>query len=149
MSYFCSCCLPKYFDISKNTYLYELENATDKVQSFTFKNQQYRGKVVSVEDASNISVAMNCDGVLKKYKIKMSGYKTYSLNSKINAEKNAAKLSRDMLKSKILNKIVLIKCGNFAEYGKIYADIYLDEEHINTWMIDKKLGDISGCKVIV
>ena len=149
MSYFCSCCLPKYFDISKNTYLYELENATDKVQSFTFKNQQYLGKVVSVEDASNISVAMNCHGVLKKYKIKMSGYKTYSLNSKISCEKNAAKLSRDMLKSKILNKIVLIKCGNFSEYGKIYANIYLDEEHINMWMINKKLGDISRCNVIV
>ena len=92
---------------------------------------------------------MNCDGVLKKYKIKMSGYKTYSLNSKIRTEKNTAKLSRDMLKSKILNKIVLVKCGLFAEDGKIYADIYLDEEHINAWMIDKKLGDISGCRIII
>lgn len=149
MSYLCSCCLPKYHDISKNTHLYELENATDKVQLFTFNNQQYRGKVVLIQDASNISVAMNCDGVLKKYKIKMSGYKTYSLNSKIRTEKNTAKLSRDMLKSKILNKIVLVKCGLFAEDGKIYADIYLDEEHINAWMIDKKLGDISGCRIII
>ena len=149
MKYLCSCCFPKYHDISKNNYLYELENATDKLQLFTFNNQQYRGKVVSIQDGSNISVAMNCDGVLKKYKIKMSGYKTYSLNSKINAEKNAAKISRDMLKSKILNKIVLVKCGLLADNGKICANIYLDNEHINTWMIDKKLGDISNCKVIV
>ena len=86
MSYFCSCCLPKYFDISKNNYLYELENATDKVQSFTFKNQQYRGKVVSVEDASNISVAMNCDGVLKKYKIITEDTCRQSKNKRIISE---------------------------------------------------------------
>ena len=149
MSYFCSCCFPKYYTLSDNTYLHELENASNKVQLFTFNNQQYHGKVVYVQDACNIHVIMNCDGVLKKYKIKMNGYTTYSLNSKQPIEKNAAKLSRDMLKSKILNKIVLVKCGLFAEDGKILADIYLEDNDINKWMIDKKLGDISTFRIII
>ena len=55
-------------------------------------------------------------------------------------EKELAKTTRDALNEKIMNKVVTLR--NIDEkkkemYGRILADVYLGEECINEWLIQK------------
>jgi endonuclease YncB( thermonuclease family) len=56
-------------------------------------------------------------------------------------EKHAAVLSRDALNNLIFNKIITLQNVNIERYGRIIADIYLDDTHVNQWMLDHHYVD--------
>jgi endonuclease YncB( thermonuclease family) len=40
----------------------------------------------------------------------------------------------------VLNKIVTLKNIGTEKYGRILADVYLDDLHINKWMVEKQFA---------
>ena len=79
----------------------------------------------------------------------MSGYDSPELRTKDEEEKKAAIIARDVLKNKILNKIVDIHCGKFDKYGRLLGNIYYNKTNINEWMITNNYGYIynGGTKI--
>ena len=51
-------------------------------------------------------------------------------------EKNKAMQVRDYVASLILRKKVLLKGIQKDKYGRLLADVYFDNMHVNQWMID-------------
>ena len=43
---------------------------------------------------------------------------------------------RDLLREKILDKVVTLKCGELDKYGRLLIDITYENENINKWLID-------------
>ena len=55
-------------------------------------------------------------------------------------EKQVAKETRDILSNEILHRVVFLKNVQTDKYGRILADVYLDDLHINKWLIDNKFA---------
>lgn len=55
-------------------------------------------------------------------------------------EKRMAIESRDKLHELVFDKMVHLKNISTEKYGRILADVYLDELHVNEWMLDNSLA---------
>jgi endonuclease YncB( thermonuclease family) len=50
-------------------------------------------------------------------------------------EKDAAIVARDVLSAKILGKTITLRNVTTEKYGRLLANVYLDGECINDWML--------------
>jgi endonuclease YncB( thermonuclease family) len=98
------------------------------------------GQVIKVYDGDTITIATRLpykDSPLYRFPIRLKGIDTAEIKSKNENEKKHAILARDSLSELILHKTVLIKNIENEKYGRILADVYLEEVCINNWMIEK------------
>tara|TARA_Y100000816_G_scaffold82343_1_gene56412 strand:+ start:118 stop:603 length:486 start_codon:yes stop_codon:yes gene_type:complete len=137
------------------------ENIDDNIDYFSFNYQTLEGKVVEVYDGDTVKVVLPfiLENPKSKYKIfqkifknrkivkfykwtcRLSGIDTPELRTKNTKEKELAYLVRDKLREKILNNVLIIKCGVFDKYGRLLVTLYENQEHlnnnksINEWLI--------------
>ena len=101
------------------------------------------GKVLKICDGDTIIIATLLpfqdlrSTVVYRFSVKLSGIDCTGLNGTTFSEKEFAITAYNALADKILGKIVTLKNVSFERYGRILADIYLDEIHLNHWMLDK------------
>jgi micrococcal nuclease len=96
------------------------------------------GIVVKVYDGDTITVASKLpykESPLYRFSVRLSEIDAPELNSECMEERNLALHSRQMLSDKILYRNVYLKNTNTEKYGRLLADVYLDDVHINPWMI--------------
>jgi len=100
------------------------------------------GKVVKVYDGDTITIATKYPGVenspIYRFSVRLNGIDSAEIKGKTFAEKEQAILARDALSTLIMNKIVFLKNLSMEKYGRILADVYLDDLNINQWMLDNK-----------
>jgi endonuclease YncB( thermonuclease family) len=48
-----------------------------------------------------------------------------------------AMCARDALSEFVFHKVVTLKDVGYDKYGRILADIYLDDVHLNNWMLQR------------
>jgi len=104
---------------------------------FNFKNYEAICKIIDVYDGDTCKGIFWFNDDYYIFTFRLLGIDTPELKS-INAkEKEAGMISRDKLRSLILNKIVKIKCGDFDKYGRILVEIfeYTTDESINNVML--------------
>lgn len=113
---------------------------TKDVPAFSLKGEKKRCKVVSVYDGDTIKVVFPIHNTMYKWNCRINGVDTPELRTKNELEKKYGYEVRDKLREKILDKIVLVKCGKFDKYGRLLVDIYCDGEDksVNFWLIDNK-----------
>ena len=120
------------------------------VCSFNLEGQVKICKVVDVYDGDTCKVVFETFGELYRWTIRMNGYDcpemrpSKKLENRDEIKKNAI-ISRDFLKSKVMNEnqLVYIKCGDFDKYGRLLGTIYInenDDKSINDLMIENKHG---------
>jgi micrococcal nuclease len=115
-----------------------LEECTKNVPYFSFENLETKAKCVKVYDGDTITVVFDTFGTFRKHHIRVDKIDTPELRTKDAREKELAIKARDFLREKILDKIIMLKCGKSDKYGRILALIYIDGVEINQLMIDKK-----------
>ena len=95
-------------------------------------------KVIKVYDGDTVTVASKMTGtnIVYRFSVRLAGIDTPEMNSKNNIEKERALFVRDRLHELVFGKIVLLKNLSIEKYGRILADIYLDDLHVNQHMID-------------
>ena len=101
------------------------------------------GYVIKVYDGDTITIASKMpyeNSPLFRFSVRLNGIDTPEIKSKNENEKNLAKKARDSLSQLIMNKKVTLQNVQNEKYGRILADVYLDELHINKWMIDQFLA---------
>ena len=102
------------------------------------------GQVIKVYDGDTITIAAympysdGTDSPLFRFSVRLNGIDTPEIKGHSEEEKKAAKVSRAALNEKLLHRVVTLKNVQTEKYGRILADVYLDELHINQWMIDNK-----------
>lgn len=99
------------------------------------------GRVIKVYDGDTITIASKLpfkESPLYRLPVRLNGIDTPEIKGKNDDEKMAAKMTRDALSSLILNKYVTLKNIQSEKYGRILADVYLGELHLNDWLIKEK-----------
>ena len=99
------------------------------------------GRVIKVYDGDTITIASKLpfdNSPLYRLSVRLNGIDTPEIKGKTDDEKIAAKQVKDALSKLILHKYVTLKNIQTEKYGRILADVYIGELHINMWLITEK-----------
>jgi endonuclease YncB( thermonuclease family) len=96
------------------------------------------GQVIKVYDGDSITIAAYLpmdSSPLFRFSVRLNGIDTPEIKGKNEDEKAAAKAARDALSNLILHKVITLKNVDTEKYGRILADVYLDDLCVNDWLI--------------
>ena len=114
-----------------------LENITYKT-TIPFIPPIFYGKVVKVYDGDTITIASKLpyvDSPIYRFSVRLRNIDSPEIKGKSSNEKKLAIISRDALSKLIFHKIVRIDNNGTEKYGRLLADVYLEDIHINDWML--------------
>lgn len=101
------------------------------------------GQVIKVYDGDTITIASKMpypESPMYRFSVRLNGIDTPEIKGKNADEKEIAKKARDELSTLILNKKITLKNVQSEKYGRILADVYLEDVSINDWMIEKRFA---------
>jgi micrococcal nuclease len=133
----------------KNTFSYPIPPASlAELQNVQYHDTRafvppiHVGKVIKVYDGDTITIASKYPGApdspMYRFSVRLNGIDSAEIKGKTFAEKEQAILARDALSKMILNKIVVLKNLSTEKYGRLLADVYLEDLHLNAWMLEHK-----------
>jgi endonuclease YncB( thermonuclease family) len=110
------------------------------------------GVVIKVYDGDTITIASKLPydaSPLYRFQVRLNGIDCPELKSKIASEKECAQIAKKEISDLILNKTVSLKNVQTEKYGRILADVYLDDLHLNKHIVDKRLAVVydGGTKI--
>ena len=135
LRYFCNC-IPK---TPKTTRQEKYLETVAYKETLPFVPPITYGKVIKVYDGDTITIASKLpydNSPIYRFSIRLLGIDSPEIKSKTNTEKQLAIQSKDALTSLIMNKIVHLKNISTEKYGRVLANVYLDDLHVNQWMLD-------------
>lgn len=102
------------------------------------------GHVIKVYDGDTITIAnklpiYHCNDVFR-FSVRLNGIDTPEIKGKDDDEKEAAKIAKNALTEKIMHKYVILKNVATEKYGRLLADVYLGDLHLNKWMLDNRFA---------
>lgn len=101
------------------------------------------GKVIKVYDGDTITIASKlpyADSPLYRFSVRLNGIDCPEIKGKTQEEKECAILARDEMSKMVMHKIITLKNIQTEKYGRILADVYLDDLCLNTYMLEKRLA---------
>jgi endonuclease YncB( thermonuclease family) len=101
------------------------------------------GTVIKVYDGDTITIATKLpynNSELYRFSVRLKGIDSAEIKSSSIDEQNIAKEAKQCLTNLILNKYVSLQNLNTEKYGRILADVYLGEIHVNQWMLHEHLA---------
>jgi len=120
-----------------------MEDGTDiKVEDtveFTFPIKG--GRVIKCYDADTITIASKLpykESPLYRLSVRLSGIDAPEIKGKSEEEKELAKQARDFVSNLILNKYVRLENVESEKYGRILADVYIGDVHLNDLLIKER-----------
>jgi len=106
----------------------------------------HKGIVVKVYDGDTITVASRLDtgftATLYRFRVRLRGIDTAEIKGSSEAEKTKAKEARDALSAQIMGQEVVLRNVGNEKYGRVLADIYFREVHMNQWMLDRGYAQV-------
>ncbi len=101
------------------------------------------GQVIKVYDADTITIAAKLpydSSPLYRLSVRLNGIDTPEIKGKgiSDEEKAAAKVARDFLTTLIFQKYVRLENVESEKYGRILADVYVGDIHVNELLIKER-----------
>ena len=99
------------------------------------------GKVIKVYDGDTITIAAKlpyASSPVYKFSVRLLGIDCPEIKGSTEKEKELAKHARDALSERINGKIVSLRNVSTEKYGRLLADVYLDDLNLNKWLIENK-----------
>ena len=100
-----------------------------------------QGVCVKVYDGDTITIAAFLpykESKMYKFSVRLNGIDTPEIKGKCESENYMALQTRDIVKEKILNKIVTLENVKLEKYGRLLADVYIDNIHLNNWLVHNR-----------
>jgi len=101
------------------------------------------GQVIKVYDGDTFTLAghLPYDGSpLYRFSVRLNGIDCAEIKGKTEEERECAIRARTELDKLIMDKIVTLKNVKNEKYGRLLADVFVDDLHVNKYMIDKGLA---------
>lgn len=101
------------------------------------------GQVIKVYDGDTITIAghLPYDGSpLYRFSVRLNGIDCAEIKGKSEEEKQCAIKAQGQLSQLIMNKTVVLKNVKNEKYGRLLADVYVDDVHVNQYMLDNGLA---------
>lgn len=102
-----------------------LQQQTIDTPLFTLNGQIHLAKCVKCYDADSIHIVIRFNNVFARFRCRLLGIDTPELRSKNAEEKKHAQVARDWLSHLILNKLIVVQCGDFDKYGRVLVSVYI------------------------
>ena len=121
----------------------ESENLIKWEDTVPFKFSINGGQVIKVYDGDTITIASKLPyfkSPLYRFPVRLHGIDCPEIKGKTEDEKQCAQIAKQELTSLILNKVVTLKNVQTDKYGRILADVYIDDLHLNKHMVEKRLA---------
>lgn len=102
-----------------------------------------KGLVIKVYDGDTITIASKLPystSPLYRFSVRLNGIDCPEMKSKNQHEKECSLIAREELSKQILDKIVTLRNIQTEKYGRILADVYIDDLCVNTYMLEKRLA---------
>jgi endonuclease YncB( thermonuclease family) len=99
------------------------------------------GRVIKVYDGDTITIASKlpfAESPLYRLSVRLNGIDTPEIKGKTEDEKTAAKQARDAVSNLILNKYVTLQNIETEKYGRILANVYIGDLHLNDWLVSER-----------
>lgn len=101
------------------------------------------GRVIKVYDADTITIASKLpydESPMYRLSVRLYGIDTPEIKGKgvSEEEKKAAIAARDFIANLVLNKFVRLENISSEKYGRILADVYFGDTHINQLLINER-----------
>ncbi len=104
-----------------------------------------KGVVIKVYDGDTITIASKLpykNSPLYRFSVRLNGIDCPEIKGKNNDEKQCAEIAKQEISNLILNKMVYLKNVKTEKYGRILADVYINDICLNTHMLEKRLAVI-------
>lgn len=107
------------------------------------------GKVVKVYDCDTITIAtkvpylttLDESNIMYRFHVRLLGIDTPEMKTKNEDEKAIAHLAQKTLSELILNKNVSLKNTSLDKYGRILANVYMEDGiELSSWAIEKRFA---------
>jgi micrococcal nuclease len=124
--------------IERNYMEYGCDIKWEDTQKFTFPIKG--GRVIKVYDADTITIASKLsydESPLYRLSVRLNGIDTPEMKGKdvSNDEKEAAKSAREFVYNLVFNKYVRLENIQSEKYGRILADVYIGDIHLNELLL--------------
>jgi endonuclease YncB( thermonuclease family) len=101
------------------------------------------GHVIKVYDADTITIASKLpypESPMYRLSVRLNGIDTPEIKGKdiSDEEKEAAKVARDFVYNLVFNKFVRLENIQTEKYGRILADVYIGDIHLNEVLINQR-----------
>lgn len=101
------------------------------------------GRVIKVYDADTITIASKLpyeESPMYRLSVRLNGIDTPEMKGKgvSDEEKEAAKVARDFVANLVLNKFVRLENIASEKYGRILADVYVGDIHLNELLLKER-----------
>jgi len=101
------------------------------------------GRVIKVYDADTITIASKLPydaSPMYRLSVRLNGIDTPEIKGKCvsDEEKESAKVARDFVSNLVFNKFVRLENNQSEKYGRILADVFVGDIHINELLIKER-----------
>jgi endonuclease YncB( thermonuclease family) len=101
------------------------------------------GRVIKVYDADTITIASKLpynESPMYRLSVRLNGIDAPEIKGKgiSDEEKEVAKLARDFVSNLVFNKFVRLENITTEKYGRILADVYIGDVHLNELLITER-----------
>ena len=130
-------------DYEPNEWLNNLDKNIDWKDTIPFVPPVEKGVVIKVYDGDTITIASKLpypDSKLYRFSVRLNEIDCPEIKSKDKNEKQCAQIAKQEMSDLVLNKIVTLKNVDTEKYGRILADVYIGDLHVNKHMIEKRLA---------
>jgi endonuclease YncB( thermonuclease family) len=131
------------FIYDSNEWLNKLNKSIDWKDTIQFIPPIQKGFVIKVYDGDTITIASRLpypDSPLYRFSVRLNGIDCPEMKSNNTYEKECALIAKNEMVSLVMNKIVSLKNVQTEKYGRILADVYIDDLHLNQHMLEKRLA---------
>ena len=103
----------------------------------------HEGYVVKVYDGDTITIASKLpykESPLYRFQVRLNGIDCPEIRGENEFEKKVAQMAKLEISNLILNKHVTLKNVGTEKYGRILADVYIENIHLNGLLLDRRLA---------
>ena len=135
---FCGCSVNSH-PPSNNPALNPLKSPSKSKDSIKFVPPITEGEVIHVYDGDTITIVSKLPydaSPLYRFSVRLAGIDSAEIKGKTEKEKAQAQEAKNALQNLILHKVISLKNLKTEKYGRILADVYVGELHVNQWLLD-------------
>jgi micrococcal nuclease len=99
------------------------------------------GRVIKCYDADTITIASKLpynESPLYRLSVRLNGIDAPEIKGKSEEDKEVAKQARDFVSNLVLNKYVRLENVESEKYGRILADVYIGDVHVNELLVKER-----------
>ena len=141
------CCFNKIIKLThvnlKDKNLHDLEASISYNDTIQFVPPIKKGVVIKVYDGDTITIASKLpykESPIYRFSVRLSGIDCPEIKGRDENERTIAELAKKELSNLIMNKVVILENVKTEKYGRVLADVYIDNINLSNYMIEKGLA---------